>query len=120
MWCVVQLKPAEPDPVAGVVTGFLSKTVADLYGRDWYRRQKDDEPCGWQVMEVKHQIEVQVHDAMDNAVQNGYDMVGGTVEALSVDLCMFAPELTGLEARCVAPFVRTWRENRERHYTEGG
>lgn len=54
-------------------------------------------------------IEDKVHEALNNAVRNGYDMVNPSLEQIANDLASNDADLEKYDTKTLMPHVRSWR-----------
>lgn len=51
-----------------------------------------------------------INELLDNAKQNGYDMLAESDEAIAIDLGTCAQEVEGLEPEVLVPFIKVWKD----------
>ena len=58
-------------------------------------------------------IEQKVHQAMDNAARNGYDMQSPSLEQIADDLVSNDADLEKCKPKTLIPYIRAWRLTHE-------
>lgn len=51
-------------------------------------------------------------EALDNAMDNGYDMLAMSDEEIADDITRFDADLEGIAPEVLVPMIATWREDK--------
>ena len=63
--------------------------------------------------EARAIIEKGIHQALDNAIENGYDLLEWSDDDISEDLHEYDSDYEEITPGDILPYVKTWREKRQ-------